>query len=69
MQSTLDDYVINLHSKRKEETQQIFYHFENFIVKLKRIFENSEEEATTKKNYLSLNSWVQWSHMHHIFRH
>ena len=48
MQSKLDDYVTNLHSKREEETQQIFYHFENFVMKLKRIFEDSEEEATTR---------------------
>ena len=47
MQSKLDDYAINSHSEREEETQQIFHHFENFVVKLKRIFKNSEEEAIT----------------------
>ena len=54
MQSRLDDYAINPHSKREEEIQQIFHHFENFVVKLKRIFENSEEEATTRRKLFKL---------------
>ena len=54
MQSRLDDYIINFHSKRKEETQQIFHHFENFVVKLKRIFENSKEKATTRRKLFKL---------------
>ena len=49
MQSRLDDYAINLHSKREEKTQQIFHHFENFVVKLKRIFKNSEKETITRR--------------------
>ena len=51
MQSRLDDYVINSHSKREKKTQQIFHHFENFVVKLKRIFENSKEKAIIKKKF------------------
>ena len=54
MQSRLDDYVINFHSERKKEIQQIFYHFENFVVKLKRIFKNSKEEAITKRKLFKL---------------
>ena len=54
MQSRLDDYVINPHSEREEETQQIFHHFENFVVKLKRTFGDSEEEAITKRKLLKL---------------
>ena len=54
IQSRLDDYAINPHSERKEETQQIFHHFENFVVKLKRIFENSEEETITRKKLFKL---------------
>ena len=54
MQLRLDDYVINLHSKRKEKTQQIFHHFENFVVKLKRIFENSEEKVITRRKLFKL---------------
>ena len=50
----LDDYAINLNSERKEEIQQIFHHFENFVVKLKRIFEDSEEEAIIKRKLLKL---------------
>ena len=54
MQSRLDDYVINLHSKKIKKTQQIFHHFENFVVKLKRIFKDSEEEVTTRKKLFKL---------------
>ena len=54
MQLKLDDYAINSHSERKEETQQIFHHFENFVVKLKRIFENSKEKAIIKRKLFKL---------------
>ena len=54
MQSRLDDYAINFHSEKEEKTQQIFHHFENFVVKLKRIFEDSEEKATTKRKLFKL---------------
>ena len=54
MQSRLNDYAINSHSKRKEKTQQIFYHFENFVVKLKRIFENLKEKAITRRKLFKL---------------
>ena len=54
MQSRLDDYVINFYSEREEKTQQIFHHFENFIVKLKRIFEDSEEKAIIKRKLFEL---------------
>ena len=54
IQSRLDDYVINFYSKREKEIQQIFHHFENFVVKLKRIFENSEEKATTRRKLFKL---------------
>ena len=52
IQSRLDDYIINPHSEREEKTQQIFHHFENFVVKLKRIFKDSEEEAITRRKLL-----------------
>ena len=54
MQSRLDDYAINPQSEREEETQQIFHHFENFVVELKRIFGDSEEKATTRRKLLKL---------------
>ena len=54
MQSRLDDYVINSHSEREEETQQIFHHFNNFVVELKRTFEDSEEKATTRRKLFKL---------------
>ena len=50
----MDDYAINFHSERKEEIQQIFYHFENFVVKLKRIFKNLKEEAIIRRKLFKL---------------
>ena len=64
MQSRFDDYIINSHSKKKEKTQQIFYHFENFVVKLKRIFEDSKEEATIKRKlfkFKQLSSMITYA--------
>ena len=43
MQSRLDDYAINFHSKKKEKIQQIFHHFEN-----------SKEKAITKRKLFKL---------------
>ena len=40
--------------EKKKKTQQIFYHFKNFVVKLKKIFENSKKKATTKRNLFKL---------------
>ena len=54
MQSRLDDYAINFHSEREEKTQQIFHHFENFVVKLKRIFEDSKEKAIIRRKLFKL---------------
>ena len=54
MQSRLDNYVMNFHSKKEEETQQIFHHFKNFVVKLKKIFKDSKEETITRKKLLKL---------------
>ena len=54
MQSKLNDYVINPHSKRDKETQQIFYHFENFVMRLKRIFENLKKEIIIKRKLFKL---------------
>ena len=54
MQSRLNDYATNSHSEREEKTQQIFHHFENFVVKLKKTFENSEKEVTIRDKLLKL---------------
>ena len=64
MQSRLDDYVINSHSEREEETQQIFHHFKNFVVKLKRTFKDSKEEAITRRKlfkFKQLNSVITYA--------
>ena len=53
MQSRLDNYVINLFSERKK-TQQIFHHFENFVVKLKRTFKDFEEKTIIKRKLFKL---------------
>ena len=64
MQSKLNDYAINFHSEREKKTQQIFHHFENFVVKLKRIFEDSEEKVITRRKLLKfkqLNSVITYA--------
>ena len=50
MQSRFDNYVTNSHSDRQEEIEQIFHHFEKFVTKLKRIFEDFKKETITKKS-------------------
>ena len=54
MQSRFDNYAINSHSEREKKTQQIFHHFENFVVKLKKIFEDSKEETIIKRELFKL---------------
>ena len=54
IQSRLDNDVINSHSKKRKKIQQIFYHFENFIVKLKKIFVNLKEKAITRRKLFKL---------------
>ena len=54
MQARLNNYDTNSHSKKEEEIQQIFYHFENFVMKLKKIFEHSEEETIIKRKLFKL---------------
>ena len=54
MQPRLEDFLENDNKKQKQETQQMFYNFDNFCIYIKEIFGNQNENKTIKKQFLIL---------------
>ena len=54
VQSRVKDYLINSKSKRKNETSQIFYNFNNMIVVIKEAFEDNDEDKMNERKLLIL---------------
>ena len=54
VQPQLEFILENENKKQKEETQQMFYKFDNFCIYIKEIFGNQNEDRAIEKQFLIL---------------
>ena len=54
VQPRLEFFLENDDKKQKQETQQMFYKFDNFCIYIKKVFGNQDEDKTIKKQLLIL---------------
>ena len=54
VQPRLEDLLENDDKKQKQETQQMFYKFDNFCIYIKKVFGNRNEDRAIEKQFLIL---------------
>ena len=54
VQPRLENLLENDDKKQKQETQQMFYKFDNFCIYIKEVFGNQDENKTIEKQFLIL---------------
>ena len=54
MQPRLNFFLENDDKKQKQETQQMFYKFDNFCIYIKKVFGNQNKNKTIIKQFLIL---------------
>ena len=54
VQPRLENFLKNENKKQKQETQQMFYKFDNFCIYIKKVFGNQDENKTIEKQFLIL---------------
>ena len=54
VQPRLEDLLENDNKKQKQETQQMFYKFDNFCIYIKKVFGNQNEDRAIEKQLLIL---------------
>ena len=54
VQPRLESFLENDDKKQKQETQQMFYKFDNFCIYIKKVFGNQDEDRAIEKQFLIL---------------